>query len=366
MSLKKITKITLGIFIPIGIIWGGYYLWQTVVAEPNAPPEPITELQTTLPSDSPAAPTFSALTNNAVFDYWINSVTGAIYYLDPSGQVIRKFGAEEEVVNSQTLNKLNSVLASPDGTFAIAKFNYPNFPTFSIFNTVTNSWESLPENTLAVAWANNSQQLAYVARKNNSGSLRILNIVSQRTREVLKLDQQEVQLQWVKPSEIFLLTSAPTINYTSSLWSIDLKAKTLQLLIPEEFGLTINWSPEGDLGLKLNDFQNASKFSLIDNLGNTLKQFSFVTLPEKCVFENRTIYCGVPQFIGEGVSLPDDYYKKAVYFRDDVFAIDLDTGESALLLNGDEQLIDARHLTIHDNQLIFINRYDDRLYSLQL
>ena len=367
MSWQSILKFIIGLIILFGVIWLIYLFGQRFLSRQPLPPieKPNGAAGLTI-QDLPQAPKLSILTKNPAAAYWINAVTGAVYYLNPARQVIRVTDAGEETVNSQTLAKLHSVTASPDGVFAIAEFNYPNQPIFSVFNTVTASWQPLPENTVAAAWASSSQQLAYLENKNNAGSLKILNIASQKTQEILKFSQAEARLYWVKPSIVYLLNSASSADYPASLWSIDLSKKTLRPLIREENGLVFNWSPNGDLGLKLNNSERLPKLSLIDGQGSVLREFTFVTLPEKCVFEGRKLYCAAPQFLRDNLVLPDDYYKKSVYFRDDIYLIDIDTAAATLLLNGDENLIDAEQLTIRGNNLYFINRYDNLIYRLQL
>ncbi len=364
MDWRKIVKLVLGIVITAAIIWGGYYLFQALVAAP--PPTPLTTAPGTTALDLPAPQKLVALTKNEVFDYWMNTKTAAIYYLNPAGQVLKKTGDAEETANSQTLAKLNSVKAAPDGTYAVAKWNYPDFTTFSIFNTVTNAWQPLPDGTIAAAWSPNSQQLAYLENKNNVGRLKILNIVSGKTQTIAQIDQRDADLAWTNLSKILLFVSSPSADLASSLWSLDLKSKVLTPIAKDELGLVISWSKDGKQGLKLNNLDGITSLNLIDDTGNTLKTFSFITLPEKCALGTGKMYCGAPKYIQPGLVLPDDYYKKAVYFKDDIYAIDLVGDSVALLVNGDEGLVDAYHPSIQENQLLFINRYDNLLYSLQL
>ncbi len=367
MSWKSILKFIIGLAVIIGIFWGGYFLWGRIVAQQTAN-STLPPTQPGLPkvTDIASAPKIAAETKNPIFDYWVNSLTGAIYYLNPGGQVFKKSETGEEAVNSQVLDKLNNIQPSPDGSLAFAEFNYPNQPVFSVFNTVSNSWQPLPDGTIAAAWATSSQQLAYAENKNNSGDLKILNIASQKTQEIIKLNQKDLKLYWTRPGEIFFLVSASTADYPSSLWSVNLRDKTLRPLIKDEPGLAFNWSLNGNFGLKLISFQRVPKISLVDGLGNVQSDFSFITLPEKCVFDKDKVYCAVPRFIKDGLVLPDDYYKKSVYFQDDLYAIDLSTGAAALVLSGNEMLFDARHLAINNGKLYFLNRYDDKLYSLAL
>lgn len=346
---------------PIAVIWGGYYVWQILNAPP-AVPEPNNIPGQTL-VDIPATPPFSVVMENPIFDYWVNSKTGAVYYLDFSGQVF-KSGEDGKPVNSQTLNNLNSLQISADGSLALAKFNYPALPTFSIFNTVTNAWQPLPEGTIAAAWAASTSQLVYLDGK--AGSLKILNAASQKTQEVIKLNQKDVKLYWVNPSTVLIQISASSIEMPSSLWSLDLKTKLLKPLFKDELGMALSWSLTGNYGLKLVNISRIPRVSLINQAGGVLKDLSFVTLPEKCAFGDKKIYCGVPRFIRDGIQLPDDYYKKAVYFQDDIYSIDLISGDSALLLKENEMLIDAHHLSLGNDKLYFLNRYDNKLYSLSL
>lgn len=367
MRWQSILKFILGLTILFGVIWLIYLFGQRFLTREPLPAieRPNGALGLAV-QDLPEMPKLSVLTKNPAAAYWVNSITGAIYYLNPAGQVVRQTDAGEEIVNSQTLPKLNNALPSPDGTLAIAEFNYPNQPIFSVFNTVIASWQPLPENTIAATWGKNSQQIIYLENKNSTGGLKILNLTSQKTQEVIKINQSEALLFWNKPLEIYLLTALPSADYFASLWSIDIAKKTFQPLIREESGLTVKWSPTGDLGLKLSSSERLPKLNLIDDKGNTLREFTFLTLPEKCVFEGRKLYCAVPQFLRDNLVLPDDYYKKAVYFRDDIYLIDLDAASASLLLSGDENLIDANQLTIKNSELLFLNRYDNLIYRLKL
>lgn len=366
MRWQSILKFIIGLIIISGVAWLIYLFGQRFLTREPLPPIEKSNAPANLAQDLPSIASFSQLTKNPAAAFWVNSVTGAVYYLNPAGQVIRATDNGEETVNSQTLANLRNVIASPDGTLAIAEFNYPAQPIFSVYNTVANNWQPLPENTVAAAWGANSQQIIYLENKNNAGGLKILNLTSQKIQEVLKLSQAEARLYWIKPSEVYLLNSAPSADYPASLWSVNLSKKILQPLIRDENGLVFHWSPNGDLGLKLNSSERSPKFSLIDDKGGVLKDFTFVTLPEKCVFEGRKLYCAVPQFLRDNLVLPDDYYKKSVYFRDDIYLIDLDTAAATLLLSGDENLIDTQQLSIKNEELFFINRYDNLIYRFKL
>lgn len=303
-------------------------------------------------------PKFGALTNISIFDYWLNSKTNSIYYLNEAGQIIKNNNGNEELVNSQSLQKLNKVTASPDGNYILAKFNYPTLPTFSIFNTITNSWQSLPQNTIAAAWSPDSQKIAYLDDK----SLKILNILTQKTQEVLKFSQKEIDLDWRFDNQILISS-----NYgpTTKILSFALDKKTLTPFL-EEFGLVIKWSDDNLFGIKLNTINNKPVTSIIDANGTVLTQLTFITIPSKCLIQQHKIYCAVPQNISEQLKLPEDYYKKVVYFDDKLYLIDLTNGGVSEISADINVPIDADHLEFSQGKLYFKNRLDDKLYSLAL
>lgn len=353
--MKKYLKLIIGVLIVIAVIVVGYLLWRhlnlTEVLFGPQEEAPTTALPEKL----------NALTDIPIFDYWVNKKTGVVYYLAEAGQVVKIQNNTQEIVNSQTLNRLNSVASSYDGSYAAVKFNYPAFPTFSIFNTTTNNWQPLPPKTIVVAWSPNSQEILYLDDK----MLQISNLATQKNREVLKMTQKELDLKWISDSNV-LISENPSIEFPSTIWILNLKNKTLLPLIEKESGLTTQWSNDGEIGIKLHNQNRTPITSLIDKDGTTLAALTFITLPSKCLIENDKAYCAVPKNIREGIVLPDDYYKKAVYFDDNLYLIDLSAGSSKVLLENSDTLIDAEHLELHNNALLFKNRLDGKLYSLEI
>ena len=377
MNLKKYLKITL-ILVAAGLIaWLIYFLFRENPVIQNLvnlfPSSEKSGSGLNNGQENIAKPKLQSLTENPIFDYWVSQKTGDIYYLNESGQVLKKTSEKEELANSQTINKLNRIEPSSDGTYALAKFNYPQLPTFSVFNTVTGVWQALPANTLAAAWSpshstlrvsdpmGSGQEIIYADDK----ALKILDILTGKTKEVLKITQKELELSWLSPSTV-LLENQSLAGIPSNFWLLNLTTKNLVPFIQGESGLTIQWSKNREFGIKLNNENRAPRTSLIDKNGSTLITFSFVTLPSKCLITEKKIYCAVPKNINEGILLPDDYYKKSVYFDDDFYLIDLGNGSVNELKTDSDLTIDAEHLEISGGKLFFKNRLDDKLYSLTL
>jgi len=352
MNWKKYLKIASGIIVLIALIIGGYFLWTNVFQELIFPENlgvPVQQTAVTPISEEP------------VFDYWINKKNSSVYFLNQIGQTVKVTDTSRTVVNSQALDNLHAIQPSFDGTYAVAEFNYPQLPTFSIFNTATDNWQPLPGNTHAAAWSPIAQEIAYI----DGITLKILNMENQRARDIATIAQKDVQLYWVNQNKI-LFAERSAADFSASLWSLDINTKIVTPLIENQNGLLLRWYPKSDFGLQFHTERNKPILNLIDKNAALVTTASFVTLPSKCLMEADILYCAVPKVVPDGLILPDDYHKKSVFFEDAITIINLAEGSVQNLTAATAELIDAEHLEKHDNRLLFINRLDKRLYSISI
>jgi hypothetical protein len=385
MNYQKFVKIMAIVLIIILLIAGGYYFWQWLdskggiknIIDYGKPPitsiidtgdddltEPKKEDDTGIISQEPqiVSQKLSILINSPIFEYWFNAKEDSLYFANLDGQIIRiNNDNTRQLVSSQILNNLHSIKTSNDGSLALAEFNYPQMPTLSIFSTGSTNWQPLPFDTISASFSPDSKKIAYTDKDN----LNILYLASQNTSKIQEMSQIGLRLNWLKDSEL-LFHSDPSVETMGYIYSFGLEQKTLETLINGEYGLDINWAQDGDLGIKLSTIERKPRLSLIDNFGNTTANLTFLSMPEKCLIESQKVYCGVPKNIRSGITLPDDYYKKAEYFIDDIFVIDLSEKTVSKIFDGDEVALDIHNLRIKDESLLFINRYDNKLYSLKL
>lgn len=382
MDYKRILKITAVVLVIIAIGAGIYFFWNWVnskggvfgilnngtvpttsiieTATENTAPAENTETETQTPEV--VTQKLSILINSPVFEYWLGSKDNSLYFANLSGQLIKiNSDGSRRMVSSQSLSNLHEINFSADGSLAVAEFNYPSLPTFSVFSASSTSWAPLPAGVVSAAFSPDSKKLAYI----DQAALKTLDLAAQKTTEIQKMSQVGLRMKWLKLNEVLLATD-PSIESNGRLYSFDLTAKTLRTIIDGEFGLDVNWSKDGSIGIKLNNSERIPKLTLIDDLGVIIANFQFLTVPEKCLIDSSKIYCGVPKNIATGIALPDDYYKNKAYFLDDIYEFDLPTGKITKLFDGNEVAIDARDLKLKDGSLLFINRYDDKVYSLSL
>ncbi len=371
--MKSIFKISIIILIIAGLSIVGYLAWIYLVAPRITPSE-----ETALPGEAqPAIPNVPVpLTANKVFDYWINKKTKEVHYLDENGQIYKITKEGEQVLSSQNIAGLNHIKPNGDGTLVLVGFGYPATPTFAIFNTLTKSWQAMPANTTSAAWSPSAPtggpRLAYL----RNGRLYLLTLADQKSKEIIKIDQKDLELEWVLPDVVYL-KERPSIQLASSIWSININTKEVRSLAKPESGLLVRWFGDSKTGIKFTNSLSKENLLQIVNLDNQpLGSVGLITLPSKCAFNalGTALYCAATKTEISGVSLPDDYLKRAVYFQDDIYQLSLiDLGGQLIGLptkildtESVKIVIDADQLEVNSKQLLFINRYDKKLYSLAL
>lgn len=364
MNWRSITKNLTYFLIFAGIIGGAIWLAYFFFGQNQTFQNIISSVFQTPPAAeevSSSAKKLSTLTADPIFDYWINRQTNTIYYLNLAGQTFEISGNNAAMSNSQPLASLNKISPSYDGSYIVARFNYPNQPIFSIFNTVTKNWAPLPATTIAATWSPNSNEIAYL---DNQG-LKILNLTTNKTRSIIALSQKDLDLRWRTDSKILL---SSTMGDSTKIMALDLKTKNITPFL-EEFGLALKWDTTDSYGLKLSRTDNISHLSFIDKNASVLFTAAFLTMPSKCVIQDAQgikVYCAVPKNIPDGMKLPEDYQQGAVYFDDVLYAIDLGTASVSEIQTDSKDPIDADHLEVMDGKILFKNRLDDKLYSLSL
>ncbi len=325
---------------------------------------------TPVENTAPASP-LSAISNEPVVDFWINSLDGQAYYITATG-LIRRAGAggETSVVTSSLFDGgVHGVSASPRGDAVIIEGGLAPAQQFKVLDIEHLTWRALPEGTTAAAWSptaptNEIAFLRTIAGKTPTdppiSTLGIYNLAKGTSRTVTSLNYQSLQLAWINASTI-TLSERPTNAAKGTVWAYDLKKATLQTLVAPQSGLWI----EGNIG-----FDAANGSYLLNSQGGIQAKLPFLTTPTKCVLDG-VVYCAV---ITNGITrgqLPDSYLQRSVMSIDSIVGFplsDLPGIKPITLFDAKTSsiAIDAWHLRKYKNNLYFINRYDGKLYELKL
>jgi len=374
--MKKIIiiiRVILGI-VAMGL--GVYFAWKktkTILTPPSAPSQP-TSVGITEPTAAErqlAAQKLKILSDQPIFDYWIYSTSSEqVFYVNQEGKIFKiKEDGNDEAITSEPIENLQTIKSSSDGKRVFIKSGDLVSPKFTIFNSETKIFELLPENITAAAFSPDAKKIAYLETKAIQSDLIIKDLVNlkQKPSWIISISQKDFDLDWISAEKIVLVPKSSAF-YQASAWVIDTKKKTVSPLGAEVNGLMIKWSSNGKIGLQFSSQSEGreGRLNLINEQGLVQAGLDFITLPDKCLISDPKIYCAIPTSIPAKTVLPDDYLKRAVYFRDALYQIDISQNSLSGIFTETEPAIDAARLNLLDNKLLFINRYDSRLYSLEI
>ncbi len=196
-----------------------------------------------------------------------------------------------------------------------------------------------------------------------------LNLLNNKKTQIFDSHFTEWLSFWPSNNMISLSTK-PSANIPGYMYVMDAAGKNLKKVLGGINGLTTLMSPNGklvlygDKNLSLNIYNTDTKNSYA---------VSVKTLPEKCVWGRTgdSIYCAAPKSISTG-EYPDSWYQGEVSFQDQLWKVDVKTGNTTLILDpaslGEREEVDGIKLSLDEkeNYLFFINKKDSFLWKLDL
>ncbi|MDP3052723.1 MAG: hypothetical protein Q8N22_02055 [bacterium] len=369
--MRKILAIIIGVVGVLALGWVIYYFISRA-ASPIITAKPETEST----SAQQAASQLKIVSQEPVFDYWTASTSQEIFYITPEGKIAKIGAPQNTYLSEQTITNLNFALPSPDSQKVIAAFGDSRQPQFSIFDLASSTWSPLPLEIKSVAWSPEGKRLAAIINQNNQTDLIILDLAKylssdpkqkakSSTTIVKNFSLQDLKMNWLIPDEI-IFTGKPSNSVMGSAWRLNFAKPTKTTfteIVPPGTGLMIKWLKE-DSGLK---FQN-QKSSLINWTGQTINNFSIMVLPDKCVLKSDSLYCFLFTSANPKINWPDDYLQKSIYTIDALYKFNLNNlvAPELIFAPTEGKIIDASDLKILGDQILFINRYDNQLYSLEV
>ncbi|MDO8466992.1 MAG: hypothetical protein Q7S83_02515 [bacterium] len=364
--MNKKLKITLVAAIALTMIIGAYFAWQYFASDSFAPLPPSPADSGSEEPSKPAAPI--AVSKNEVFDFWINKLTSEIYYINPQGQIF-KIGSDgiEQQITPQSFSDLAYIKPSFDGSAVLIAIGHSKNPTFSIFKSGTKSFSPLPSGTTAAAWdPSSNNRIVYLKNSGANSRLNIFTLNGQKSVEILKIAQYDLDLDWVRQDVVYLKTR-PSNQYAGFILSYNIKSGAVKNIATGD-GLLVRWFPEYKVGIEW----LGKQLSVVDLDNKTLATINLKTIPSKCAFEQPLLFCAAVKNQNSLPLrfLPDNFLKKSLRRDEEVYALlstDLETRQRLDIfskLPADNFLADR--LTIHGNELLFLNDLDHKLYSLPL
>ncbi len=201
----------------------------------------------------------------------------------------------------------------------------------------------------------------FVADKNGSNA-----------KSVWQFPTTEWMPQWVTENSLSLTTKASN-GVPGSSFILNLKTEAFSPIISNLPGLTTLVNPDGNLVLYSQSQGSNISLYLYNTKNDQTAEMPFVTLPEKCLWENiSTFFCAVPNS-GMGGDIPDAWYQGLTSFNDYIWQGTVSETSStkntaSVISTMEGNSIDAINLALSpDNKtLIFENKKDYSLWLLPI
>jgi hypothetical protein len=267
------------------------------------------------------------------------------------------------------------VLWSPDKDKVITSFGNNGNSTFFSHDFGSNQSKKLPSGMDSVVWSSSGDRIIYkfYDPKAQKRSINISNSDGSNWTKLTDTDSKNVSLAMIPQSSLVAFWNSPTSSEPTTLDAVDTTGGATKTIFLGKFGADYLWSPSGDETLISSvDSKGGSKISLgtINKDGGNYIDLGVSTFASKCVWskDGKTIYCAVPTFPDQDMTLPDDYLSGKISSQDTFFKIDLSTGKQQKItdLNNLNAAYDAQDLFLSSDEssLFFVNKLDGRLYRI--
>lgn len=328
------------------------------------------------------------VSNEPVLNYFVDS-QNTVITVQPDGKIEQIAKGQSTYLSSSKINDVLWADFSYDGKKILVAFGDALNPQWSTFDVATKAWTVLPLNPAVAAWSPVDYKIAYLLASGGSGvSLQTLDITNMKAKPkiLLSFPDADFEISWPATNTIFL-SDRSSAFFSSSVFAFNVKSGTLAAVVKNRVGLQTRWNANGTMGLVLTGTEvvRGGKLGVIDGSGTVLHELSFLTLPSKCVFIGPaaataatstktvpaappTLICGVPRnaSVLARNPLPDAYAERRIMTADDVYRVGLTDGGITPAFNDPSQAFDTSNVKAANGSLFFVNRYDGKLYALQL
>ncbi len=227
----------------------------------------------------------------------------------------------------------------------------------------------LPENITDMSVSPDVTKIFYLMNVGDNAIGTILNLLDNKKVQIFESAFTEWLTSWPRIG-VVTLTTKPSWNTKGYMYEVNTGTKSFTKVLGGINGLTTLASPDGKLVLHSN---NNLSLSIYHTDTKTSTLLGIRTLSEKCVWGklSDTIYCAVPELAG-GIEYPDVWYQGEVSFSDQIWKIDIKTGNTTMISDPNTvvggEAIDGMKLALDQNEryLFFVNKKDSFLWELEL
>jgi Tol biopolymer transport system component len=299
------------------------------------------------------------------------------YYSKENGNIyqVNFNGSELSKISAANLAGIINLIWSPDKEKVLGTFQQDSGIKRYLHDYQSGKDTLLNDSIGQAAWSPDGGKITVQSYDSATGTntVSVANADGSDLKGIFQTRLKDMVLEWPTVDKISIKTPVSGLS-DGLVLTVNPEDGTFKKIINGLFGLNVKWSPLGDkfiYSTTSSDGKNLNLFTAGQS-GENSRALGISTLVEKCVFsqDDRTIFCGIPQKLSENAVWPDDYYKGLTSVSDQIFKINLDTGEKSLLFspNPAEKSYDTSDLFLspQEDYLFFINRKDGMLYGLKV
>lgn len=283
----------------------------------------------------------------------------AIFFEKDSGKVMTSdfAGHNLAVLFGQLTDRLTSAVWSTQGPQAITTQNVGSKTSNRYLNLKSGERILLSSAISSPVWSPDGQKIAYLFTDTATGknSLSIANPDGSVFKNILSTRAEQIIMAW--PQKNYLAFFNPSGSPQSLLW-LDIEKESLEKIVDSVNSLKISWSADGHylFYTYLDSLKNEKKAKILNLAKRTEEEVDFDTVADQCVWNasDSYLYCQ-GQF---GAAQLDGLYR-----------FNIKTKEKELVLASTPAQpfkISFPLLTPAEDYLVFLNQYDQHIYSISL
>ncbi len=276
---------------------------------------------------------------------------------------------EQNRISNTTIPSIQESTWSPDGEMVILRYLDENGLIKSFYGKVSGEKNGLDgwflSNNITDITVNKNNDIFYIQKIGNDSKGIVSNFDGTNSSVVFSSTISDWYPQWMGNSAT--ITTKPSRNINGFLYLLR-SGKYKKIL--SSSGLITNINKDGSMVLFSTSDINETNLFIYNSDNKKITVVPFRTLAKKCTWtDNSTILCASPYNRVQGV-IPDDWYKGAVSFSDDIWSYNTKTKTSKLVYDAeaDNRVFDAINLTTDSEgkMLLFTNKNDLTLWALSL